>query len=292
MHAFPPPFSSHFSTQSECTCSVPPANEIYRQYLHPEKRPRQSYHTPALPTTTTWTVVGCSLFQCDGSTAPLYSQCVCTLGKLFIDHKTLFYDVDSIEFFVLYEIESRIIPGTASSKSPEYEFRYCVAGFFSKEKSSAENNLACLFVSPHCQKRGYGRFLIDASFEITRRESKQGGPERPLSDLGKAAYRSYYSTVILELLRCLVTLTPHRLIAQYYADSDSDSEAQPPTVSTLLLNDLCAMTGFRRDGQCVTQLFQMDFSSLSVSSQKLQTLSPHCSSMDCFSTCAASIKSC
>lgn len=238
--------------QTSCTCPLPPGAEIYRQYVGGggsssqssvgRGRTKSAHSTqPPVPISTSWSTIGCSLYRCDGSTTPLYSQCLCTLGKMFIDHKTLFYDVDSIEFFVLFELESRRVDLAS-------EYRYSVAGFFSKEKQSSENNLACLFVSPHCQKRGYGRLLIDASFEITRREGRQGGPERPLSDLGKAAYRSYYSTVLLDLLRCVVTSSQHRLVSQFYDESD-DSDPSPPSVTSLLITDLCQMTGFRRDGQ-------------------------------------------
>lgn len=46
-------------------------------------------------------------------------------------------------------------------------------GYFSKEKCSEEGyNLACILTLPCYQKRGYGKFLISFSYELSKLEGK------------------------------------------------------------------------------------------------------------------------
>ena len=50
----------------------------------------------------------CSLRrQVDGKKEKLYCQNLCYLAKLFLDHKTLYYDVDLFLFYVLCENDER-----------------------------------------------------------------------------------------------------------------------------------------------------------------------------------------
>ncbi|CAH8491001.1 unnamed protein product [Schistosoma turkestanicum] len=126
------------------------------------------------------------VYELDGSVHKLYCQNLCLLAKLFLDHKTLYYNVSPFIFYILCEIHNDGIH---------------LVGYFSKEKVSADNyNLACILTLPPFQRRGYGHFLISLSYELAKIEQMVGTPEKPLSDLGRLSYHSYWEKVILNFL--------------------------------------------------------------------------------------------
>lgn len=43
--------------------------------------------------------------------------------------------------------------------------------------------------------------MISFSYELSKREGQVGSPEKPLSDLGRLSYRSYWSYVLLDQLK-------------------------------------------------------------------------------------------
>ncbi|VDK43172.1 unnamed protein product [Anisakis simplex] len=145
----------------KCSLRHPPGNEIYRKE-------------------------NISVFEVDGSVSLMYCQNICLLAKLFLDHKTLYYDVEPFLFYIL-------------TRNDENGFHF--VGYFSKEKYSAQKyNLSCIMTLPCYQMQGFGRFLIDFSFLLSRREGMMGTPERPLSDLGRISYFNYWLSAILEHL--------------------------------------------------------------------------------------------
>ena len=81
---------------ASCLQTSPPGTEIYRKD-------------------------GLCMFEVDGKGHRIYCQNLCLLSKLFLDHKTLYYDVDPFLFYVLCEADSN-----GSN----------IVGYFSKEKRS------------------------------------------------------------------------------------------------------------------------------------------------------------
>jgi len=128
-----------------------------------------------------------AVWEIDGKSQKVYCQNLCLLAMLFLDHKTLFKDVEAFYFYILTLADDKL------------ENTYHLAAYFSKEKTSSANcNLSCLLTLPPFLRRGYGHFLIDLSYALSKVENKIGSPEHPLSDMGLKTYRSYWKSKILD----------------------------------------------------------------------------------------------
>ncbi|KAI8148833.1 acyl-CoA N-acyltransferase [Fennellomyces sp. T-0311] len=128
-----------------------------------------------------------SVFEVDGRKNKIYCQNLCLLGKMFIDHKTLYYDVEPFLFYIMTEVDDQGCH---------------IVGYFSKEKRSMMNyNVSCILTLPIHQRKGYGQYLIDFSYLLTKKEEGTGSPEKPLSNLGLLSYRKYWKDSLFKVLQ-------------------------------------------------------------------------------------------
>lgn len=58
------------------------------------------------------------------------------------------------------------------------------------------NNLACILVFPPWQRKGLGKIMMGISYELSRLEGYIGGPEKPLSELGRIGYLKFWEARI------------------------------------------------------------------------------------------------
>ncbi|XP_021957857.1 histone acetyltransferase Tip60 isoform X2 [Folsomia candida] len=173
----------------KCKLRHPPGNEIYRKN-------------------------NISVFEIDGRKNKQYSQNLCLLAKLFLDHKTLYYDTDPFLFYVMTQLDNR---------------GFHLVGYFSKEKESSEDyNVACILTLPPYQRKGFGKLLIEFSYELSKFEGKLGSPEKPLSDLGLLSYRSYWSHTILGIL---------------FTHKASGDQERPQ----ITINEICELTSMKKE---------------------------------------------
>ncbi|SCV74673.1 BQ2448_7702 [Microbotryum intermedium] len=150
----------------ECKYHHPPGKKVYQRGAH-------------------------TIWEVDGAVEKLWCQNLCLFGKLFIEHKYMFFDLEGFYFYVV----------TDATPSRDWPLAY-----FSKEKLSYDDyNLACIVTFPPYRAKGWAALLIELSYEITRRRSSPSGlpgtPERPLSASGLTSYRTYWTGTLVRYLR-------------------------------------------------------------------------------------------
>ncbi|XP_069694389.1 histone acetyltransferase KAT7-like isoform X2 [Periplaneta americana] len=144
-----------------CKCRHPPGKVIYRN-----------------GTITVWEV--------DGSLDTVYCQNLCLMAKLFIENKVVFFEVNPFLFYIMCVKDDEGLH---------------LIGYFSKVKDhKAKYNLNCFMILPPFQNKGYGKFLISLSYELSKLEGRVGTPEKPLSTFGRSTYLSYWTWAILSSL--------------------------------------------------------------------------------------------
>ena len=65
------------------------------------------------------------------------------------------------------------------------------------------NNLACILIFPPWQRKGLGKILMGVSYELSKREGRYGGPEKPLSELGKRGYMQFWEARVARTILCM-----------------------------------------------------------------------------------------
>jgi GNAT superfamily N-acetyltransferase len=217
-----------------------------------------------------------SLYEIDGEKHKLYAQNLCLFAKLFLDTKSVFYDVTTFLYYLLVaHSPAPAVPNTrldgdpatdtgatdtdatgtnaaAAAAAPENQ----VVGFFSKEKMSWDNNnLACILVFPPWQKQGLGQMLMGASYEMSKRQGRLGGPEKrtflPFHIPVLTSHTHMYRELLLPLplplpLPIFLTLTPqpalsdlgHLAYAHYWAQTLARTLLSSPAKKPLSVLEL------------------------------------------------------
>jgi hypothetical protein len=114
------------------------------------------------------------------------------------------------------------------------------------------NNLACILVFPPWQRKGLGSLLMGVSYEISRREGLLGGPEKPISDLGKRGYKRFWAG---EIARWLLSLGPSSSSSSFSeGQSQGSEEGKGETVVDI---ETCSQATWIAPEDCLLVLREM-----------------------------------
>ncbi|ETI29531.1 hypothetical protein G647_01984 [Cladophialophora carrionii CBS 160.54] len=161
---------------------------------------------------------GYAVWEIEGEKEKLYCQNLSLFGKLFLEQKSVFFDTGGFKYYVLTYTKQADAPSPASAKTrgrtrssstnagdgDDILYQTRVLGFFSKENLSWDaNNLACILIFPPFQHRQLGQLLMAVSYKLSGWEWEGGvigGPEKPLSTMGRRSYLRFWSERIARFI--------------------------------------------------------------------------------------------
>lgn len=177
-------------------------------FKYTDKQHHLAHHQTVCPLNTRYPSMGKLLYRDDespyfithvrGFKHQLFCQTLSLFGKLFLEDKSVYYNVDAFDYYLVYGLDQ----GQDESVSHE---KFLPMGFFSKEVLSwdNDNNLACICIFPPFQRRHLGSLLIEFLYALARVTPGQfrSGPEFPLSPFGKVSYLRYWSKKLAFILQ-------------------------------------------------------------------------------------------
>jgi hypothetical protein len=206
-----------------CCFKYTPHQAKFTQHLvhHRQLRESGQEHDKPVPehSTAVYDHNGYAVYEIDGEKEKLYCQNLSLFGKLFLEQKSVFFDTSLFKYYALTYTSKASSPIATAAKGrgrrqrsssnadvdeddPIYRTR--VLGFFSKENLSWDaNNLACILVFPPFQHRQLGQLLMAVSYKLSAWEWEGGiigGPEKPLSAMGRKSYLRFWSERIARFM--------------------------------------------------------------------------------------------
>lgn len=190
-----------------------PSEDDYHQHLHHhQEKLRDGGWSDPVPESAlkVYEWEGYAVWEVDGEREKLYCQNISLFGKLFLEQKSVFFDTGGFKYYVLTHAPP-VAPTPkgrgrkrATSGLDQTLFGTKVLGFFSKENLSWDsNNLACILIFPPFQHRQLGQLLMAVSYKLSGWEWEGGvigGPEKPLSSMGRKSYLRFWSERIARFL--------------------------------------------------------------------------------------------
>lgn len=177
---------------------------------------------------------GYSVWEVDGEVYKLLAQNLSLFAKLFLDHKSVFFDVSSFLYYLLIFTDPKA-PG-----------EYHILGYFSKEKLSwDQNNLACILIFPPYQHKQLGKLLMGISYKLSAWEWDTGvigGPEKPLSEMGRKSYVGFWAE---RIARFFLLGPPGRVIHENVSDKPGSLKRvrKPTTSEQMTIREIGQSTG-------------------------------------------------